>query len=77
MLTNEENKVGVYSESDTPTNSAKITPNTPIKDLNLNWSEKVISTPLIGLPFYNEALKKQEFQKEFKEILNIKLQKSP
>lgn len=27
---------------------------------------------LIGLPFYNEALKKQQFQKEFKDILNIK-----
>ncbi len=28
---------------------------------------------LVGLPFYNEVLKKQEFQKRFKEILNIKL----
>jgi len=28
---------------------------------------------LFGLPFYNESLKKQEFQKEFKDILNIKL----
>ncbi len=28
---------------------------------------------LYGLPFYNEVLKKQEFQKKFKEILNIRL----
>jgi len=28
---------------------------------------------LVGLPFYNEVLKKQEFQERFKEILNIKL----
>lgn len=28
---------------------------------------------LIGLPFYNETLKKQAFQKEFKDLLNIEL----
>jgi len=28
---------------------------------------------LLGLPFYNEALKKQEFQKNFKEVLDIQL----
>ncbi len=40
MLTNEESRIEIYSQADKPTDSSEVTPDTPIEDLNLNWSEK-------------------------------------
>jgi hypothetical protein len=40
MLTNEEQKVGLYTFKEIPTNPKEVTPFTPVNNLNLNWSEK-------------------------------------
>jgi DNA modification methylase len=40
MLTNEEKQLEIYSSTVTPTNSCEVTPDTPLSELNLNWSER-------------------------------------
>jgi len=40
MLTNEEKRVTLYSEGDTPTLPSEVTPDTALEGLNLNWREK-------------------------------------
>jgi hypothetical protein len=40
MLTNEERRIYIYSGEDAPTDAVKVTPETPLADLNLNWREK-------------------------------------
>ena len=40
MLTNEEKRVAVYTKRKRPTEPHKVLPNTPLEQLNLNWSEK-------------------------------------
>ncbi len=39
-LTNKEKASNIYSTIEKPTDPEKITPNTPVEDLNLNWTEK-------------------------------------
>jgi len=39
-LTNEEKASNIYSTTEKPTEPEKVTPDTPLEDLNLNWSEK-------------------------------------
>lgn len=39
-LTNEESRVGVYSENNKPTKPSEVSPDTPLEKLNLNWREK-------------------------------------
>jgi DNA modification methylase len=39
MLTNEEKKLEIYASTEKPTEPSKVTPNTPLEDLNLNWRE--------------------------------------
>jgi hypothetical protein len=40
MLTNEERRVGIYTESHQPIDPAQVSPNTPLEALNLNWRER-------------------------------------
>ncbi|MDD3071111.1 MAG: DNA methyltransferase [Methanoculleus horonobensis] len=40
MLTNEEERVRIYSMGNVPTRSHEVTPSTPLDELNLNWTEK-------------------------------------
>ena len=40
MLTNEESRVGTYPQIGTPTYPGAVTANTPLTDLDLNWTEK-------------------------------------
>ena len=40
MLTNEEKRVICYSDAASPTLAHLVTPDTPLEDLNLNWSER-------------------------------------
>jgi hypothetical protein len=40
MLTNEERRVGIYTESHQPIDPAQVSPDTPLEALNLNWRER-------------------------------------
>jgi len=40
MRTNEEKRVRIYETTDEPTVPSKVTPETPLENLNLNWREK-------------------------------------
>jgi DNA modification methylase len=40
MLTNEESRVGTYPQIGTPTSPGAVTANTPLTELDLNWTEK-------------------------------------
>jgi len=40
ILTNEEKRLEIYTTATKPTIPSKVTPYTPLEDLNLNWSEK-------------------------------------
>jgi hypothetical protein len=40
MLTNEERRVGIYTEAHQPIDPAQVTPDTPLEALNLNWRER-------------------------------------
>jgi hypothetical protein len=40
MLTNEERRVGIYTEAHQPIDPARVTPDTPLEALNLNWRER-------------------------------------
>lgn len=39
-MTNEERRVVLYASSEKPTNPSDVTPDTPLRELNLNWREK-------------------------------------
>src|SRR6266540_864468 len=39
MLTNEEKRVQIYSNSEKPTKPSEVSPGTPLESLNLNWTE--------------------------------------
>lgn len=39
LMTNEEKRVIFYSGDKTPTNPSEVNPNTPLEELNLNWTE--------------------------------------
>ncbi|MCI0610498.1 MAG: site-specific DNA-methyltransferase [Anaerolineae bacterium] len=40
MLTNEEKRVLIYADSEKPTKSSEVTPETPLERFNLNWTER-------------------------------------
>lgn len=44
MLTNEEKRVAIYSDSGAPTIPSEVTANTDLESLNLNWREKDLIT---------------------------------
>lgn len=40
MLTNEEQRVPIYTTESIPTRASEVTSDTPLVNLNLNWTEK-------------------------------------
>ena len=40
LITNEERKVALYTQTDTPTIASFVTHETPLSSLNLNWRER-------------------------------------
>lgn len=40
QVTNEEKRVSVYSNAESPTIPSEVTPDTPLESLNMNWREK-------------------------------------